>query len=622
MATVKIKTDVDDASFQAFLGVFSQYAKAFAEHPREWEKIAQSGGRARETFEDAAKSVQALADGMSGVLGHAQRLEDVSSKTATHWHRLAGGTRDAAKNITGATTSLLKWAGATAIVGGLGLAAGGAALYGIDVLGHSVSRNRSTSLGLGTTYGGLASARTNYARFGDADSALGRINEAQTDPSSRGRQGFGALGIQNYEGKDSTELLAEVLEKSKKWLDSVPPGLLASRLESSGVGSLLSLSEAQRIKNSPGGEAGEQADRIRSNRAGLEVGAREQAQWQTFSTQLTRAGKQIETVLVDRLVALAPGLTDLSAAVTHLGQEALKRDGPVAQWLSEFNTGIEWLAENVDSPEFRDGVGTFVRDVGEIATSVFAFGKKLASLLHWLAGLVGDNIAAQTPLATGTVGDYYGGAHDAGAGAGYHFGRRGLGGGGLGAHDGGTRAHFGYHGGSAATKGAWWTDDRVQHAYDRLVAGGLSPREAEGQIARSAYVEAPNGPASANNIGGGHLGIYQASRDRQRNFGGSTNFDAQLDAIIKEKGTTEGASHRAGLAARNDQEAARAASMFERAEGYAARHDGTDNFTDKTAAAIPKIHAIVTRRPPTKVVVSSNTGGNPTKAMAAAAAPP
>lgn len=613
MATVKIDTAVDNEEFDKFLASFKKYQEAFAKQPDVWGAVAGSAEDANKSFAEAADSMRGLADSMDSVLGRSRGLEDTTKKTVSYWERLTRATKLVAVNVLSTTASIAsmgKWAAGAALTGGLAVAAGGAGLYGMDVLGNAVARQRSSAMGLGTTYGGLASARVNYARFGDADATLARIRAAQTDPSNKGRLGFQTLGIENYKTRDSADVLAELLEKGGKYLDNTPQDLLAPTLQNSGLGDLLSLNEAQRIRGHAG-EASGMAGRMRSDRPGLELDEGTQRKMQDFVTQLGLAGKQIETVLVNRLSALAPGLNGLSAAVTHLATEALKKDSPVSQWLGELNTGIENLAHEIDKPEFQTKVKNFMHGVADVAVEVYGFGKKIAQLAHWLADLVGSDDAAPglTPLATGTPGERYGlGGR----------GPTGLRAAALGMPSG--RSRPGFHGGPGA-RGNWWTDDHIRHAYDRLVAGGLSPLEAEGQIARMAYIEAPGGPTASNNIGGGHFGIYQASRDRQAHFGGSADFDDQLDGIISEKKTSEARSHKLGLAAKDAFDAAVAASAFERAGGYDPA-TGMDNYTRKTEAGIPAIHKIVTARPPTKVTIQKNTGGNPVVSAAAMAAPP
>lgn len=138
--------------------------------------------------------------------------------------------------------------------------------------------------------------------------------------------------------------------------------------------------------------------------------------------------------------------------------------------------------------------------------------------------------------------------------------------------------------------GHWWTPERYGHAVDRLQKeAGLSPLGAKALVARWAFVESPNGPGSVNSQSGA-FGIGQWLGNRKSGISGDTNFDDQLTHAIRELKSSEG---RAGGVLRNAgtaTDAARGASMYERAEGYNPA-TGTDNFTGSIAARLRNMRA-------------------------------
>ena len=139
---------------------------------------------------------------------------------------------------------------------------------------------------------------------------------------------------------------------------------------------------------------------------------------------------------------------------------------------------------------------------------------------------------------------------------------------------------------------SWWTNERKTYAARALMSGaGLSAMGAAGLVARWAYVEASGGPSSVNPRSGA-FGIAQWLGSRLPPIRGNTDFDAQLRYASSE---LNGSEARAGNALRNAQspaEAARGASMYERAEGYNPS-TGTDNFTALTAGQVPGIVALL-----------------------------
>jgi len=150
---------------------------------------------------------------------------------------------------------------------------------------------------------------------------------------------------------------------------------------------------------------------------------------------------------------------------------------------------------------------------------------------------------------------------------------------------------------------SWWNDEYKRYAVQYLMQGaGLSALGAAGLVSRWANVEASGGPASRNPSSGA-FGIAQWLGSRLRPINGNTNFYAQLSYAAQE---LNGSEARAGNVLRNAltiDEAARGASMYERAEGYNAA-TGRDNWTARTAAGIPQIFALVSGGAP------SNVAGN------------
>jgi hypothetical protein len=147
-------------------------------------------------------------------------------------------------------------------------------------------------------------------------------------------------------------------------------------------------------------------------------------------------------------------------------------------------------------------------------------------------------------------------------------------------------------GGTNLGKEGWWTPDRQKHAYDRLRAGGLSDMGAKGLISRWVNVESTGGPASENAIGGGHFGIGQWSHARGDSIWGNTDFDTQLDLVVKEsKSAAEAIAGKLLRDAKTPEEGARAATAYERAEHYERAGHGPheDDWTAKTLRGIERV---------------------------------
>lgn len=130
--------------------------------------------------------------------------------------------------------------------------------------------------------------------------------------------------------------------------------------------------------------------------------------------------------------------------------------------------------------------------------------------------------------------------------------------------------------------GKWWTPERMRYAANYLEKNaGLSPYGASGLVARWAGVESKDeGPTSVNPKSGAY-GIGQWLGDRLPGIKGVADFDKQLAYAANELQTREKGAADVLRNAKNEQDAARGASMFERAEGYDEK-TGLDKFTSLT----------------------------------------
>lgn len=156
---------------------------------------------------------------------------------------------------------------------------------------------------------------------------------------------------------------------------------------------------------------------------------------------------------------------------------------------------------------------------------------------------------------------------------------------------------------------SWWTNERKQYAAQYLMrAAGLSALGAAGLVSRWANVEASGGPTSINPSSGA-FGIGQWLGNRKAGIYPNTNFDAQLSYAASE---LNGSEARAGNVLRNAltiDDAARGASMYERAEGYNAA-TGRDNWTGATASGVASIYALLGGQQTSQTTAQAQPGGS------------
>lgn len=337
--------------------------------------------------------------------------------------------------------------------------------------------------------------------------------------------------------------------------------------------------------------------------AALETVARkaDAALFDKFVSVLDRITKWLDDES-ERIVKFFTELvTQIGLVFTDLGK---LRPAFVLLWDALKEVG-GWLQKIIGQPDSSGLAG--VRHLLEFISG--------AVMIRFVAGMVAGFIAAFAPLtaliaglaALGIIGI---GAYKAGeAIRGVFGGEQGAGAGGFGpgeateggGHGAGRRRKFGHHepsseldrssGGNLGKEG-WWTQERQKHAYERLREGGVSDAGAKGLISRWVNVESRGGPGSVNPSSGA-VGIAQWLGSRKIGITSHTSFDDQLNHVIRELSRSESAAGRLLKEANTPEEAAKAATAYERAEGYnASTH--IDNWTAKTLRGIERVGKALT----------------------------
>jgi len=368
----KIDIDVDSAEFQEFKAKFDKYAESLKAIPGAWHEVSQSTSVAKSNFESIGESVKTIGTGLAAITTSGKEFYHVTTATARHWHDLALSTGQVAGNIVRATESLLKWTGI------LSLVTGGAGLFGFDRMASSVSGQRSAALGVGSSYGSRAAFTTNFRRLGDPEGMLGRVSEAQADPAKS--RALRVLGLSDADiSGDPADVAIKALRAGAK---------IAAKDDEKFLGidphlELFSLEERRRLRSHPE-EINEMAGKFQQDRKTFELDPGTQKAYQEFTTQMEKAGRQIETVFVKGLIPLEHPLENLSKEVVKLVEKLTKDNGPFGRLIDDLSDGLKWLSGEVDKPEFHKNVESFIEGVGKLVTSVGGLVHSLASWASWL----------------------------------------------------------------------------------------------------------------------------------------------------------------------------------------------------------------------------------------------
>ncbi|WP_362675843.1 hypothetical protein, partial [Streptomyces sp. NPDC048301] len=367
-----VEIDVQDEKFQAFLEKFNEYQKALEELPEQWRGAAQGIGDSAKQTEKVLGSTEAIAqafnEGIAAVASINEGLDrlngnlEKANKTQSEFNKKSSGARKFlskaskdAKSLAGhmkdATTSLLSWGAVLGLFSGL---AGAGGLWGINRLAGSAAAQRFTSMGLGTTAGGLNASAVNYQKvLGNPVGTLGAIRDSQLDLSKRWQ--FKAMGIDNP-NQDPATLLPQMIKSARDIF--VRNGSTQQGAEAYGLTNYFTLDDLNRFKKMSDAEIDAMTKQAQKDTQRLQLTDQQLKQWQDFNIQLDRSKVGIENTFIRGLAPLTPELGKLSDAFSGAVDTVLKSP-ELGKWLDGLADGIRRFGNYLASPEFKSDVESF-----------------------------------------------------------------------------------------------------------------------------------------------------------------------------------------------------------------------------------------------------------------------
>ncbi|HBP4330448.1 TPA: hypothetical protein L5114_001876 [Escherichia coli] len=402
-----VEIDVQDEKFQSFLEKFNEYQKALSELPEQWRGAVHGlGEAAKETervrdgtegitkaFADGVAALASVNDGLDRLNGNLEK----ATKTQTEFNKKSGGARNFlnkaskdAKSLAGhikdATTSLLSWGTILGLFSGL---AGAGGLWGLNHLAGNASAQRFTSMGLGTTAGGLNSTAVDFQKaLGNPVGTLGAIRDAQLDLSKRWQ--FRAMGVDNPD-RDPAELLPEMIKAARDIF--VRNGSTQQGAEAYGLTNYFTLDDLNRFKKMSDEEIDAMAKQAQQDTRRLQLTDQQLRQWQDFNIQLDRSKVSIGNTFIRGLAPLAPELGKLSDAFSGAIETVLKSP-ELGKWIDGLSDGIRRFGNYLASPEFQKDVEAFISGVERL-------GRVIGKVIDWISGKSGitaDDIKSRSSI--------------------------------------------------------------------------------------------------------------------------------------------------------------------------------------------------------------------------------
>lgn len=355
-----VDIDVNDGSFNRFNELFNKYQASLAATPGKWKETNKEASVLVEQFERLGAAL--LAQGQierENAEADKDRVNRLKH-TETMWTSINKSSGSVAKNVLDIGAGLLKWG---ALLGGLDI---GGSLFGFDRLAHDSADRRRSSKGLGLTVGEQSSFQTNFGRFVDPDSYLGNINEAVSDVSKQGV----LRGIGVNPNQDTAKVALDTLKAVSALAKSVPQNMLGAQLLSGrGLNQLFSLEDLNRLRRTSSSEIDSQYAHYRTDVGALGQSDKTGEGYTNFINQLSRAGKQIETIFTNKLVTLAPALEHLSKSVVDAFAR-LAKSPIIDEGIAALSRWIDGFSGSIGSPAFLDKLGQFTDDMGFLAQTL------------------------------------------------------------------------------------------------------------------------------------------------------------------------------------------------------------------------------------------------------------
>ena len=392
--TVKsvIDIEVNDEKFQRFYELFSSYDEKLKGLPESIRTIGEDAAKNTEAFIKTAietnKSVKNIEDMTAALVAAKKAQGDLGTATRSSgggMKKMADDAERLGRSIFGIGKFLLK-------AGAWGFGGASAAFFGLDMLGRSAVGSQRSARGAGVSVGQQKAFNLDFSRFVDP-STLSNVANAQNDLTKQAYLALASgVSIGQAQTANPAQLAIQSAVRLHDWWNQTPPGLRSSQTMAAGGFSQIgySLEDARRLGATSRKELMLAQEQYQVDQKTLSITDQSVSKWYEFTRQLSLAGKEIETVLIDKLQELGPSLGKLSAAFAK-DIEALINNVSAGD-IAKFASGIKGFAEYISSPEMMKNI----RDFGEAVSDV---SQGILGVVKWFKSFdFTDKTEATAPL--------------------------------------------------------------------------------------------------------------------------------------------------------------------------------------------------------------------------------
>lgn len=449
-----IDIEVNDDQFKEFARLFEKYRTTLGTLPSSWKKVEDATNKQADAEEKVVNTttkvtkekdkqadvihkittieketvrvehdrMDVMQDMTAALMSHLSLMEKNAQarEDAAHAERVAERQRDDAnkrqeasearqnsllekrqkyvKEMAGNITSIM---GRTASIGiniakwgaGLGLAAMGGGLFGMDRLAAGATGERSTSRGLGVSAGQLRSWRTNFSPYGNPDALLGAASNAYSDPLMRATLQRAGVGTDVIRSGNTSQIAEQTLRGLTDFYNRNQGSNAQQIWAANGYDKIVGFNEMRQFAAAPASERAAMFNRLHSDAGSMGNNDRTMRAWQDFSVQLTRAGQQIKATFLDGLSGLTGPMSELSRSIQNVVRQFMS-SGAFGDLMKVFSQGINDLADSFKDGSAQKGIkdfinalsqwskdGTLTNDLNSIEGGIH----QLAKILGWIA---------------------------------------------------------------------------------------------------------------------------------------------------------------------------------------------------------------------------------------------
>ena len=338
-----IEIDILDEKFQAFTKEFEKLQKAVKNMPGDWQNA----------FSGAGKGAKSVADGIKKSEKNQKDFNKSISDGNYHLKNAARTASGIAKSMADTAVSAAKWIAFGAIGGGFGLAG----------IASNASDYRRRAQGLGTTTGDLRASETNLNKYVDLNTVLTNITALQHDIT----QSFFLGRLGGTRAGNPVDQLETVMSNAIQ--DFVAHGKDVNYAQNVGLTKIFSPEELIRLSSLSASELTKTFQQLAADRDKFKIDDKISRDWQNFWVQLSRAGQNIQVLLIDKLKDLAEPLTELSKSILEAIDSFLKNK-EIGQWIKSFGESIKEFGAYLSTPEFKQDIEDFVTNIGAMAEAI------------------------------------------------------------------------------------------------------------------------------------------------------------------------------------------------------------------------------------------------------------